>query len=66
MFINNKFNINSPKFKLLSLENSYIMFKNNLFTRELLPLENYIITNNKKLNRIKVNYINYNYNTKLT
>ena len=66
MSINNKFNINSPKFKLPSLENSHIMFKNNLFTRELLPLENYTITNNKKLNRIKVSCTNCDYYTKLT
>jgi len=61
--LNPKYNINSLEFKLPSLENSATIFKNNLFIRELLPLElfNNNNNNNIKIKYIKISYINYNY-----
>ena len=52
-------NINSIEFKLPSLENSAIIFRERLFTRELLPLE--LDSNNNTNNRIKVNCTSCNY-----
>ena len=63
MSLNPKNNINSPKFKLPSLENSTTIFKNKLFIRELLPLELFKNNiNNNKIKRIKISCINCNYN----
>ena len=65
MALNPKNNINSLEFELPSLENSTDVFKNNLFTRELLPLELFD-NNNNKIKRIKITCTNCNYNINST
>ena len=66
MSLNPKNNINSPEFELPSLDNSTDVFKNNLFIRELLPLELFNINNNNKIKRIKISCTNCNYNINST
>jgi len=65
MALNPKNNINSLEFELPSLENSTDVFKNNLFIRELLPLELFN-NNNNKIKPIKITCTNCNYNINST
>lgn len=54
-----KVDILSSSFTLPALEDSFYLFKDNLFTRELLPLNS---TNSNK-NRIKIDCTNCTYST---